>query len=153
LVGNKGYKGPQMKAIIILLTVIFFSASYAQSLKIKDVPRIVRDKFNSSYADAKNVKWNKEKSGYESSFKKENVDMSVNFDEKGNIIETETGIKLSELPVEVRESVAKAYSKYKVTETAKIETKGIITYEVEVRGRKGKMDLIYDEHGVLKYIK
>jgi hypothetical protein len=139
-----------MKTIIIFLIAIFLSASYAQNLKIKDVPQIVRDKFISSYSTATNVKWTKEKSGYESSFKKGNVDMSVNFDEKGNVVETETGIKLGELPIEVRESVAKDYSKYKITETAKIETKGITTYEVEVKRGKDKMDLIYNEHGVLK---
>ena len=138
-----------MKTIIIALTAIFLSTNYAQSLKIKDVSRIVRDKFSSSYSNATNVKWTKEKSGYESSFKNGNIDMSVNFDEIGNIIETETGIKLSDLPVEVRQSVAKNYSKYKISETAKIETKGIITYEVEVRRGKDKMDLIYGEHGVL----
>ena len=138
-----------MKTIIIALTAIFLSTNYAQSLKIKDVSRIVRDKFSSSYSNATNVKWTKEKSGYESSFKNGNIDMSVNFDEIGNIIETETGIKLSDLPVEVRQSVAKNYSKYKISKTAKIETKGIITYEVEVRRGKDKMDLIYGEHGVL----
>jgi hypothetical protein len=139
-----------MKSFIILLTVFFFSVSYPQNLKIKDVPRIVRDKFSSSYSKATNLKWTKEKSGYETSFKNENVDMSVNFDEKGNVVETETGIKLSELPIEVRESVSKDYSKYKITEAAKIETKGIITYEAEVKRGKEIIDLIFDEHGVLK---
>jgi hypothetical protein len=130
--------------------IIFLSASYAQNLKIKDVPRNVKDIFTSRYSKATNVKWTKEKSGYESSFKKGNVDMSVNFDEKGNVVETETGIKLGELPIEVRESVAKDYSKYKITETAKIETKGITTYEVEVKRGKEIIDLLYGEHGVLK---
>ena len=142
-----------MKTIIIFLTIIFFCTNYAQNLKSKDIPLAVRDKFTSTYSKATLVKWTKEKSGYEASFKKGTTDMSVNIDEQGKIIETETGIKLSELPVEVRESVAKDYSKYKITECAKIETKGIITYEVEVKGRKGKMDLIYDEHGVLNYIR
>ena len=140
-----------MKTIIILLMGIFLSIGSAQSLKIKDIPRIVREKFISSYSTATNVKWTKEKSRYESSFKKGNVDMSVNFDEKGNIVETETGIKLSELPIVVRESVAKDYSNYKISETAKIESKGITTYEVEVKRGKDKMDLIYNEHGVLEY--
>jgi hypothetical protein len=110
----------------------------------------VKEKFISSFTKTVHVKWTKEKSNYEASFKTGDKQMSVNFDEKGNIIETETGIKLSELPIEVRESVAKDYSKYKITETAKIETKGLISYEVEVKRGKGKMDLIYDEHGVLK---
>jgi Putative beta-lactamase-inhibitor-like, PepSY-like len=139
-----------MKSFIIILTVIFFSISYAQNLDNKDVPIIVKEKFISSFTKTVHVKWTKEKSNYEASFKTGDKQMSVNFDEKGNIIETETGIKLSELPIEVRESVAKDYSKYKITETAKIETKGLISYEVEVKRGKGKMDLIYDEHGVLK---
>lgn len=139
-----------MKTIIIFLTMIFLSANYAQNLNIKDVPLVVRNKFSSSYKNATSVKWTKEKTGYESSFKKGKVDMSVNFDEKGNIVETETVIKLSELPVEVREAVAKDYSNYKISETAKIESKGVITYEVAVKRGKDKMDLMYDEHGVLK---
>ena len=142
-----------MKTIIILLTGFFLGAGYAQDLSSKEVPQIVKDKFRSNYLNATNVKWTKERSGYESSFKKGPVDMSVNFDEKGNIIETETGIKLSEVPVEVRESVAKDFSKYKITETAKIESRGVITYEVAVKRGKDKMDLMYDEHGVLKFIK
>jgi hypothetical protein len=138
-----------MKTMIILLTGIFLSSGYTQDLTSKDVPQIVKDKFRSNYTNATNVKWTKEKSGYESSFKKGTVDMSVNFDEQGNITETETGIKLSELPVEVRESVAKDFSRYKITEMTKIESKGIITYEVAVKRGKDKMDLMYDEHGVL----
>jgi hypothetical protein len=139
-----------MKTVIILLTVLFISTGYAQDFSSKDVPRIVKEKFRSSYSNATNVKWTKEKSGYESSFKKGSANMSVNFDEQGNVIETETGIKLIELPVEVRESVAKDFSKYKITETSKIESRGIITYEVAVKRGKDKIDLMYDEHGVLK---
>ena len=139
-----------MKTIIIFLTFILLGTSYAQNLKIKDIPQNVRDKFNSSYSNATNVKWTKEKAGYESSFKKGSVDMSVIFDEKGNIVETETVIQLSYLPVEVRESVAKDYSKYKISEAAKIESRGIISYEVEVKRGKDKIELVYDEHGVLK---
>lgn len=138
-----------MKSIIILITGIYLSASYAQNLKIKDVPEMVRDKFSSSYSNATHVKWTKEKFDFEASFKNGDKQISVNFDEKGNVVETETGIKLSELPIEVRESVLKDYSKYKISETARIESKGLITYEVEVKRGKNIMDLIYDEHGIL----
>ena len=140
-----------MKSIIILLTGIFACVSLAQNPDNKDIPRIVKDKFKSSYSKATHVKWTKEKSGYESSFKNGKDDMSVNFDEKGNIVETETGIKLSDLPIEVRESVGKEYSKYKISETAKIETRGVIKYEVEVTKGKNVIDLFYDEHGVVIY--
>lgn len=139
-----------MKSIIILITGIFLSASYAQSLDTKDVPGIVKEKFNSSYTKAAHVKWTKEKSNYEASFRTGKKEMSVNFDEKGKIIETETEIKTNDLPMEIRNSISKNYSGYKITEAAKIESNGIITYEAEVTRGKDKMDLIYDEHGVLK---
>lgn len=138
-----------MKSIFFLLTGMFLSIGSAQSLKTKDVPGIVKEKFNSNFTKVVNAIWTKEKSNFEASFKAGDRQMSVNIDEKGNIIETETGIKLGELPVEVRNSVAKDYLKYRITEAAKIEVKGIITYEVEVKRGKVKMDLIYDEHGVL----
>jgi len=139
-----------MKSIIILLTGILLSAGYAQNLYTKDIPKIVIDKFNSSFPKAANVKWTIEKSNYEASFKTSRKEMSVNFDEKGNVVETETEIKLSGLPVEIRTSISKNYSGYKITEITKIKTRGITTYEAEVTHGKDKMDLMYDDHGVLK---
>ena len=139
-----------MKSIIILITGIFLSASYAQSLDTKDVPGIVKEKFNSNYTKAAHVKWTKEKTNYEASFRTGKKEMSVNFDLKGNIIETETEIKINDLPIEIINSISKNYSGYKITAAARIESNGIITYEAEITREKDKMDLIYDEHGVMK---
>jgi hypothetical protein len=139
-----------MKSLLIVLTVFFLSASYAQNLKIKDVPGMVKDNFKTNYSKAKNVKWTKEKTNFEASFRSGEKQLSVNFDDKGNIIETETAIKVSELPIAVRNSISKNYSNYKITEAAKIDSKGIITFEAEVTKGKHKMDLIYNEQGVLK---
>jgi hypothetical protein len=139
-----------MKTIMLFLTGIFFSISFAQNLENKDIPQVVKDKFASSYTKTTHLKWTKEKSNYEASFRTGNKEMSVNFDEKGNIVETETEIKSSELPIEVRNSVSKDYSGYKITEAAKIESNGIITFETEVTRGKDKKDLIYDGLGVLK---
>ena len=135
------------------MTGIFLSAGYAQNLDTKDIPKIVIEKFNSSFPKAVNVKWTMEKSNYEASFKTGRKEMSINFDEIGNVVETETEIKLRELPVEIRTSISKNYSRYKITEITKIKTRGIITYEAEVTQGKDKMDLMYDDHGVLQSTK
>jgi hypothetical protein len=136
--------------ILLLLTVFLFNTNYAQNLDPKDVPQLVKDKLKSSYSRAIDVKWNKEKTGYEASFKYRKKDMSVNFDEKGKIIEVETQIQVAALPVEVREAIATNYPKNKINEAAKIVRKGIVMYEAEITVGEKLLNLYYDEHGTLK---
>lgn len=72
-----------MKIIMLFLTGIFFSISFAQNLENKDIPQVVKDKFISSYSKTTHLKWTKEKSNFEASFKTGEKEMSVIFDEKG----------------------------------------------------------------------
>jgi hypothetical protein len=139
-----------MKTIMLSLTGIIFSISFAQNIQNKDIPQVVKEKFASSFTGATHVKWTKEKSDFEASFRNGKKEMSVNFNEKGNIIETEIEIKVADLPAVIKNSVSKDYPGYKITEAAKIESKGIVTWEAEVTRGKDKMDVIYDEQGVQK---
>jgi hypothetical protein len=132
------------------MTGILLTAGYAQNLDTKDIPKVVIEKFNSGFPKAANVKWTMEKSNYEASFITRKKEMLVNFDEKGNGVKTEVEIKLSELPIEIRTSISKNFSGYKIIEITKIKTRGITTYVAEVTHGKDKMDLKYDDHGVLQ---
>jgi hypothetical protein len=141
-----------MKIISILLFTLLFSITHAQSIDSKNIPQKVKYKFKSVYSKAINVKWTIENSLYEASFTSGKKKMSVNLDEDGKIVETETETQISNIPVEIRESVAKDYPKYKITEATKIEKSGMVTYETEITKGKNKMDLYYDDHGTLKKI-
>lgn len=138
-----------MKSLVIILTGIILSTSYSQSLDSNEIPRIVREQFKLSYKKAVEVKWTKDNWNYKATFKNGDEQMSVNLDTKGKIIETETGIEISELPVEVREASAKDYPKYKILAAVKIERGVRIKYKVGIRQGKSVIDLFYDEHGVL----
>jgi hypothetical protein len=130
--------------------LFLFSISFAQKSGSKDVPKIVKAKFGATFKEVKKVKWNKEKTGYEASFKMGKENKSVTLDEFGKIIDIETEIKVSDLPKDILVSVKKDFAGYKITEAAKIETEGAIIYEAEVTKGKEKMDLIYDGNGNLK---
>jgi hypothetical protein len=67
----------------------------------------------------------------------------------GSILETEREIKKSELPSAIHDLLKKDYAAFEIEETAKIESKGEITYEVEVEKGKQAFDLIFDVNGKL----
>lgn len=114
----------------------------AQNVKETKVPSQVRNGFEKVYPNIK-ASWEKEQGGYEASFKLKGEKTSVVLSENGTIIETETVIKVSELPAAVKAYVSQKY-KQKITEAARIvDAKGEITYEAEIKGK----DLIFDSNG------
>jgi len=139
-----------MKRLIILVCLSLFSISFAQKSGSKDVPKVVKDKFSATFKEVKNVKWSKEKTEFEANFKIGKEKKSATFNESGKLLETETELKISDLPKDILASVKKDYNGYKITEAAKIESDGTITYEAEVTKGKNRMDLIYDGNGNLK---
>jgi hypothetical protein len=86
------------------------------------VPVAVKEAFAKKFPAATDVKFEMEGKDFEISFKDKGVEMSANFNDSGNWLETETGIKESDLPKAVSESVAKNFTGYKISEVAKVET-------------------------------
>lgn len=116
----------------------------AQKISDKEVPAVVKSTLQKNYPDAREVKWEKEKGNYEAGFEHNHSEYSLLMDVSGKIIETEIEIKKEELPLKVKEYVAKNYAGSKIKEAAKItDAKGVVTYEAEVNG----MDLIFDAQG------
>jgi hypothetical protein len=109
-----------------------------------ETPQVVQDAFNKQFPGAKEVKWEKEGDNYEAAFEKNEQDLSVVIDAKGNILETEVGIEIKDLPQNVQDYLAKNYAGKKIDEAAKIvDAKGTLTYEAEIE----KMDLLFDSKG------
>lgn len=120
------------------------SIAQAQVLKEGDVPAVVQAKFSSLFKVKANVKWEKEKSSYEATFKQDKMEVSVLFDVTGGILQTEKEILISALPKAVSEYVIRNMGNKKITEAAEItDAQGRITYEAEVE----KTDYLFDEKG------
>lgn len=136
------------KISVIMVALLFATFSFAQKMQEKNVPANLKSNFKKSYPLATAVKWDKEKQNYEASFKLNNVDHSVLMDVNGTILETEVKTDLVKLPKVVLAYINTNYASTKPKGAAIItDNKGIITYEVEMKG----MDIIFDNNG--KFIK
>ena len=125
---------------IVLITTLHCTA--------QQVPVAVKNAFNKSFPNTSVKKWDKEDGNYEANFSKDGKTMSATFDAKGNWVETETDIKISELPAAVSDYIKTNYKGAAIKEAAIInnpESKKI--YEAEVKGK----DLLFDENG--KFLK
>jgi hypothetical protein len=135
-------------SVTLLACIIGFYAS-AQKLEESKVPSSVLKAFKAKYASVKSVKWEKEGADYEASFELNKVETSTLFDISGNLLEVESEIKKADLPKAIAAALAKDYVGYEIEETAKIESKGVITYEAEVEKGEKSIDLIFDLNGQL----
>ena len=136
-----------MKSKYILITVLLVSfALYGQGLK---VPKEVKAAFEKQYPKASDVKWDKEgQLGYEAGFKLDGKNISVVLDKKGEIIETETSIPVSELPKPIAPFIEKNHAGFNITGAYKIvDSKGKITFETEITKGKKTKELIFDQDG------
>lgn len=135
-----------MKKLILpaLLITLAFAAN-AQKIDAKDVPAVVKSKFAALYPNVKDPKWEKEKGNYEAGFENgKEGESSVVLDPKGNMLETEMGIPVSQLPKAITDYVAQHYQGEKIKGAAKIkDITGMMMYEAEIKGK----DLIFDSKG------
>ena len=126
--------------------MLFTFVLIAQEL---NVPGKVKESFKKLYPTVSQVNWSKEgNEEFEASFTSDGKDISLVFEEDGELIETETAINLSELPSGVVNFVEKYYPEYSITETAKIiNSKGVLTFEAEVSKENFRKDLLFNESG------
>ncbi|MBA4145034.1 MAG: hypothetical protein C0523_04665 [Cytophaga sp.] len=138
-----------MKAMIMVFgLVLAITQVNAQKMNAKDVPANVKNSLEKSYA-VKDADWDKEGANYEASFEQKGIEISVVFDGAGSILETEHEIKTNELPTEILDALKRDYADFKIEEAARIETKGMITYETEIEKGRMSLDLIFEASGKL----
>jgi hypothetical protein len=65
--------------------------------------------------------------------------------------QTRTSIKLTDLPKAITDNISTAHQGWTASEAFKVDTKGVMTYEVLVKKAMSQMNLIYDKDG--KYLK
>ena len=137
-----------MKTLLgaVAITIVMASTGYGQDLKERDVPSAIRNSLAANFSKD-HANWNKEGTNYEASFKLKGKEISVLFDDAGNVVETEQEIGAADLPPSAMDVLKNEYSGYDVEEFARIDTQGVITYEVELKQEKQSFDLIFDSDG------
>jgi hypothetical protein len=111
------------------------------------VPSAVKSAFEKQFAKAKNVEWSLEKTDeFEAEFIIGKAELSAVYDSKGTLLETGTPIVETELPQAVKDSLTREFAGYDLYKTEKIDTKGVISYEMKV---KKTSTLSFDAKGKL----
>jgi Putative beta-lactamase-inhibitor-like, PepSY-like len=128
------------KSMIILALYFVMTSTFAQ----KNIPVVVKDAFEKQFPGVKAIKWDKENTDYEASFKINKINNSVLFDSQGNILETEKEISITDLPKGILDYVSKNYPTQKVKGAAQINSaKQGLLFEIEVKGK----DILFDANG------
>jgi hypothetical protein len=65
--------------------------------------------------------------------------------------QTRSAIKLADLPKAITDNISTQHQGWNAVNAFKVDTKGVMTYEVQVKKADSEMNLIYDKDG--KYLK
>lgn len=134
-----------MKKLVIVPLTLSALLVFAQN---GGAPDAIKAAFKKSYPAATQVKFEKEGTNYEVSYKMGGKDMSAVYDAKGGLLETEESVPFGQVPAAAMRYFNAHYKGVKIKETARItNNKGMVTYEI---GTKGK-DIIFDAVG--KFVK
>jgi hypothetical protein len=131
-----------MKKIVYVIVLLVFVATtgHAQKLNEAKVPTTVKATFSKMHSGLSKVTWSKENSGFEAEFMLNGKEISEVYTASGVFVESETEIKIGELPAAVKMKL----KDQKIAEAAKItKADGSVVYEAEVKGE----DLLFDAKG------
>ena len=139
------------KLLNLIVCLAFVIGVSAISQKDEKIPAAAKTGFAAKFPTAQKAKWSIEKPGeFEVEYVLNGVESSALFDAKGNLLETETEVKESELPTAVKAAIAKDFAGFKLDEIEKaIDAKGVTTFEMEATKGKEKLEISFDANGKL----
>ncbi len=147
-----GYKLNCLKQSLLICIGVFclLTGSFGQSVKKSTVPAAVINAVESKYPNS-SCTWEKEDSNYEATFKQNGIQLSLLVSPIGEILETESGIAITNLPAPAVSYLKQNYAGKRIRDAAMIvDRSGATTYEAALKG----MDILFDSKGnFLKEVK
>jgi hypothetical protein len=140
-------------AIAVVIAVSIFGAGHinAQKIKSANVPAAILAGFKSAFPKATKPTWELENSSmYEVDFRQSKKEYSAKFDVNGNLVETETSIKMKAVPSQVSQSLKSQFKGYKIESAEKIlYPDGSTAYEFGIEKGKESLELLFSSDGTL----
>jgi hypothetical protein len=154
LQGQLNLSNLAMHKILRLLMALsaISSGALAQQLSANKVPPVVRQACEAKFSRVRKVEWKlKNDHSYEAEFRMNGVEVAAKFDANGNWLETETTIARTKLPSDVRATISKNFSSYKLIETQTVERfdQKLRVYEVHLEDLKEVLKILFEENGTL----
>lgn len=141
-----------MRYLFIIPLFLLASATLScQNGKKKDTPEAVKKTFKAMYPGENDPDWHVDAHGnYESHFKIKGVKYRADYAADGSWIETETNIKISELPKAIQDEIDHTYFLYAIAEIEKVKhhSKGTF-YDVEFKQKGKNKDIEFRADGTV----
>ena len=134
-----------MKKYLLAVTVLF---SIVVSAQKSDATAQAKAAFAKAYPKVTKIDWENEDGNYEASFEQNGKKMSVIYNAKGALVESELEMNTNELLASVTAYMKEHYKGVALKGAAKItKADGSINYEAAIKGK----DVLFDANG--KFIK
>lgn len=111
----------------------------------KNIPSVVAGSLNANFAGATGIEWTLQDKLFEAIFFHDNAEKIARFDQTGRLTEYRINIPPDEIPVNVKNAVAK---ELEIMNCILVSISGIKTYELIVRNQKLlRYQLLIDSEG------
>ncbi|MGE3801063.1 MAG: hypothetical protein AB7H80_08600 [Candidatus Kapaibacterium sp.] len=123
--------------------------STAQELRVRQVPDVVVQAFQSAYPDVSSPEWEQEQEGeyFEAEFEIHGIEHSIRISAEGSIVATEVEMSISDIPSSIITFIARSYAGYEIEEGTKVTTHDGTFFEVEIAGKGKEYELLFDTEG------
>jgi|ERR1035437_1768205 hypothetical protein len=140
-----------MKTLILtvsMMGVLLISSGKAQNNDHREAPAKVKSAFTKLYPQVKDVKWHTEEGNYDGKFNKDGKEMSVQINSKGELVQEERYLNISDLPKPIQDYLSKNYAGLKFNEVSEIiNAKSVKHYQAE---SKDKLLIFYSKGKFIK---
>ncbi len=139
-----------MKLIIAgFIALAFCDLMTAQKILGSKLPKAVTASFIQKFPDVRRASWRKEGlTEYKAKFILNDAKTSTNINEQGEVLKTETKIKISELPEQVTSGIIVKYPNARFVAASKIETANAgIRYKADIKTGKKNFDVFFSDNG------
>lgn len=139
-----------MKFIITgFIALVFCSLTTAQKILGSQLPKAVTATFIQKFPDVRRETWRKQGvAEYKANFILNDAKTSTLINEQGEVLKTETKIKISALPEQVTSGIKAKYPTAKFIAASKIHTaKDSVRYKADIKTGKKNFDVLFSENG------
>ena len=140
-----------MLVLVLMCTVALPSIAQEKRLRKADVPKAVLSSFEKAYPHATAKGYSSEPKDGKTAYEVESIEGKTHRDilytAGGAVLEIEEGIKISDLPEEVRAAVKKEYPGGAIFSAEKLTKGGATQYEVVVKHGKATTAMEFDSSG------
>jgi len=135
---------------ILSIGVMLSASACAQNNSEKEVPTVVKTAFSQKFPTVKKVSWDMESpTEWEAEFKQDGKGYSANFLGDGKWQETEHEINKSDIPEEIKQTLAQDFLGFKIEEAEISEKSDGSVYELMVEKGEQEWELVFDSNGKL----